>query len=583
MPNKPVTSQTKITVSGAEVSNEVYSSLLEVVVDQHSHLPGMFTLRLTMKFDGNEISILDGCPFDLAKEVEIKGSKEGDGEALTLIKGEITSLEPRFEPGKTGELVVRGYHKSHRLLRDIKSRTFVNQKDSQIAETMAGEAGLSAQVDATTTTYKYLAQHNQSNLAFLMQRAWRIGYECFVDEGKLYFRKPPTSGPVVTLKYGEDLLSFHPRMTLAEQVGTVEVHGWDPDKQQAIVGVANNGALYPRIGESKDGKAWSNNFGAAKYVVVDQPVVDQAEANKIAEARFNEISGGFVEAEGVAFRRPDIKAGTYAKLENVGTRFSGDYLVTSAQHVMSAEGFKTTFTVQGMRTGSLAETIFQAPPIERWVGVVVGVVTNTNDPETKGRIKVRFPWISETMESDWARLVGPGAGKNAGFCAVPEVNDEVMVAFEHGDFNRPVVLGGVWSKDKLKEPEETAAAAASERPLVRAWRSIKGHRIVMYDDNKKKIEVTTTGGHTIVLDDQNKKVEVKTSGGHTVAMDDQGQKVEVSHSGGTSKVTMESAKVAVAGTQIEIKGTGSVKLEGATVDITASGPLSLKGAVVKIN
>ena len=103
---------------------------------------------------------------------------------------------------------------------------------------------------------------------------------------------------------------------------------------------------------------------------------------------------------------------------------------------------------------------------------------------------------------------------------MPEVNDEVMVAFEHGDFNRPVVLGGVWSKDKLKEPEETAAAAASERPLVRAWRSIKGHRIVMYDDNKKKIEVTTTGGHTIVLDDQNKKVEVKTSGGHTVAMDE---------------------------------------------------------------
>lgn len=582
MPNQPVTSQIQIFVAGAEVQSPVYAKVLEILVDQHAQLPGMFTIRL----EDSDFALLDSGPFDLTKEIEIKGKKE-DGSALSLIKGEITALEPRFEPGRIAELVVRGYHKSHRLLRDVKSRTFLNQKDSQIAQSMAGEAGLSAQVETTATTYEYLAQHNQSNLAFLMQRAWRIGYECFVEDNKLYFRKPPESGPSVTLKWGEDLLSFHPRMTLAEQVDTVEVHGWDPDKQEAIVGSASEGKLFPKIGESKNGKQWASTFGTAKYVVVDQPVVDQSEATKIAEARFNEISGGFVEAEGVAFRRPDIKAGTYVKLENIGQRFSGEYLVTTAQHVMSPEGFRTTFTVKGISTGTLAETLFNAPPIERWVGLVAAVVTNTDDPDRKGRVKVKFPWMDKAggneIESAWARLVAPGAGTNAGFAAVPEVNDEVMVAFEHGDFNRPVVLGGVWSKDKHKEPEETDGANAGERPLVRTWRSINGHRMVMYDDSNKKIEIITTGGHQIVLDDQNKKVEVTTSGGHTVSLDDQGQKVEAKHSGGSQKVTMDATKVAVEGTMIEIKGTTSVKIEAPTIDVNGSGMLNLKGGLVKIN
>lgn len=577
MPNQPVTSQIQLFVDGSEVQNPIYTKVLEVMVDQHAQLPGMFTIRL----EDSDFAVIDGGPFDLTKEVEIK-AKNTSNTSFSLMKGEITALEPRFEPGKITQLVVRGYHKSHRLLRDVKSRTFLNIKDSDIAQTMAGEAGLSAQVDATSTTYKYLAQHNQSNLAFLMQRAWRIGYECFVEDGKLFFRKPPTTAATVTLAYGEDLLSFHPRMTLAEQVSTVEIHGWDPDKQQAIVGTASQGTLFPKIGDAKNGTAWSQSFGSAKYVVVDHPVEDQAEATKIAEARFNEISGGFIDAEGVAFRRPDIKAGAYVKLDGVGTRFSGEYLVTNAQHVMDPEGFKTTFTVRGIRTGSLAESVFHTAPVERWSGVVPAVVTNTNDPDAKGRIKVVFPWLDSSMESAWARVVAPGAGKNAGFCAIPEVNDEVMVIFEHGDFNRPIVLGGVWGS-KWTEPEETKGASANERPLVRTWRSIKGHRIVMYDDSKKKIEIITTGGHKVVLDDQNKKIEVKSSGGHAVNMDDQGQKVEVSHSGGTSKVTLETAKVALAGTQVEIKGTGAVKIEAPTIDVNGSGMLNLKGGMVKIN
>jgi phage protein D len=124
-------------------------------------------------------------------------------------------------------------------------------------------------------------------------------------------------------------------------------------------------------------KLWSG-----KVVIVDQPVVSQAEADALAAARMDELSGAFVEADGLAFRRPDITAGQMVKLEALGKRFSGTYLVTGARHEYTAQGLRTTFTVRGSRTGLLTEQLLHQPPLDRWPGVVTAVITNTEDPKT---------------------------------------------------------------------------------------------------------------------------------------------------------------------------------------------------------
>jgi phage protein D len=135
----------------------------------------------------------------------------------------------------------------------VRSRAFLNKKDSDIAAEIARAAGLEADIETTATVYDHIYQHNQSDMDFLLQRAWRIGFECFVSQGKLTFRRPPERATPITLTWGGDLLTFAPRMTLAEQVDAVIVRGWDAEKQQAIVGQAKNGRLYPSIGESKNG------------------------------------------------------------------------------------------------------------------------------------------------------------------------------------------------------------------------------------------------------------------------------------------------------------------------------------------
>lgn len=577
---RPLTNDIFIKIDGTPLAPEQMDMLTRVAVDQHTHLPGMFSLH----FLDPELELLDNSLINLTKTVEITVADDKENRH-TLISGEITALEPIFDQDASCAIVVSGYDKSHRLYRETKSCSYLNQKDSDIANKIASGASLSAQVDTTNTVYEHIFQDNQTDLAFLMQRAWRIGFECFVSEGKLYFRKPRSGAGAVTLHRQKDLLYFRPRMTLAEQVDQVVVRGWDPKVQQAIVGQASSGKLYPSTGEGKNGASWASAFGSGKMVIVDHPVTNQAEANNIAQARLDELSGAFVEAEGVALNRPDVIAGKTVKLEELGQRFSGTYMVTSATHVYSDRFLKTTFTVRGTRTGTLTEQAQRQDPGRRWPGIVTAVVTNNDDPQKEGRIKVKFPWMTEEHESTWARVASAGAGPEAGFDNIPDVNDEVVVAFEQGDINFPVVLGGLWS-NKKKPPPEGQGTRKGERALVRTWHSIKGHRIVLYDNDDKKVEIVTTDGHTITLDDANKKLEIASSAGHKVTLDDQGKKLELkSNAGHTVTMNDSGSKISVQSTgNLEVKATGNLSLEaGGVLDVKANGPVNIKGAMVNLN
>ncbi len=569
----------EIKVDGTAVDESVTNAVREAIIEQHTHLPDMFILRLA-----GGLKLLENGPFDLAKKVEIAVSI-GKKPKVTLITGEITALEPEFQNGMVSVLVVRGYDKSHRLFRESKSRAFLNVKDSDLASEIARSLGLRAVVDPTRAVYAHVYQDNQSDLAFLTQRAWRIGYECFVRDNALYFRKPPSRGKKVTLTWGKELISFSPSMALAGQVGEVVVRGWDPKTQKAIVGRAKNGQLYPKTGESKDGAAWAKSFGAAKQVVVDIPVTTQAEANSLAQARMNELSGAFIEAEGVAYRRPELRAGEFVEIEGVGDRFGGAYLVTQVTHLYDISGLKTTFTVRGAHTGLLTEQIAWQEPVQRWPGLVTAVVTNTDDPEKQGRVKVKYPWMAEDAESGWARVAVPGGGPAAGLLATPAVGDEVLVAFEHGDINHPFILGGLWN-GKHSMPSPDKQVKKGEQPLARVWQSRKGHYLLMRDDAEMLLELAAAAGHKITLDEKNKMVNVVTAAGHEITLNDQDKSVEIASQGGHKvilddngrKVTIQSSG------QIEIKASTGLKIEsGGMIDIKASGPLSLKGAVVKIN
>jgi uncharacterized protein involved in type VI secretion and phage assembly len=116
--------------------------------------------------------------------------------------------------------------------------------------------------------------------------------------------------------------------------------------------------------------------------------------------------------------------------------------------------------------------------IRQTVGVAAGIVTNNQDSDELGRVKLWFPWLSENNETDWVRIATLMAGSERGTFFLPEVGDEVLVAFEHGDINQPYVIGFLWNA--VATPPETNSDGQNN---IRKIRSRSGHEIIFNDDN----------------------------------------------------------------------------------------------------
>jgi phage baseplate assembly protein V len=147
----------------------------------------------------------------------------------------------------------------------------------------------------------------------------------------------------------------------------------------------------------------------------------------------------------------------------------------------------------------------------RVYGVVVGVVTNNRDPDGLGRVKLKFPWLSDEDESRWARVVTPMAGPERGLYFLPEVDDEVLVVFEHGLVDHPFVLGALWN-GRDKPP------ARDDDNNLRLIKSRSGHTITLDDeDGKGKIAIVDrTGNNRVVIDSADNTVTVTSDGDLTL-------------------------------------------------------------------
>ena len=200
-------------------------------------------------------------------------------------------------------------------------------------------------------------------------------------------------------------------------------------------------------------------------------------------------------------------------------------------------------------------------------GVAVGIVTNNKDPEGMGRVKVKFPWRESEDESFWARIATLMAGKDRGSFFLPEVGDEVLVAFEQNDINYPFVLGALWNgKDT---PPETNQDGKNN---IKKIKSRSGHEII-FDDNseqkKEKVEIHTKAGHSVILDDSSgaEKIEIKDKTGSNSIVIDSAQ----------NSMTLESS------TKLKIKSQ-TIEIEsGTTMTIKAGATLTIKGSLVQIN
>lgn len=303
------------------------NAIHSVVVDQDVDQPDMCVLTL------NNASHTYSNGVNLGDEVEVKAA------GTTIFKGEAVGIEPTYKTGGESRCVIRAFSRLHRLLRGRKSRTFLDQKDSDIATTIAQENGLTATCDATTVSYDHLYQHNQSDLEFLRVRAARIGYEVYVEDKKLYFCKPRAdrdSGIEIRLNDPSApyrFESFTPRLSSAGIVQKVEVRAWDPEKKKEIVAQAT--AQSSSLGSATGASKTQSPFGEKVTFTVDHPVESQEEAQVLADAKLAELTMDYITGEGLAIGKPDLKPGIVVTIKvrpDGEERFNGKYFIVGATH-----------------------------------------------------------------------------------------------------------------------------------------------------------------------------------------------------------------------------------------------------------
>jgi phage baseplate assembly protein gpV len=368
------------------------------------------------------------------------------------------------------------------------------------------------------------------------------------------------------MDWGENLVDFQARLTTAEQVNDVEVHGWDPVQKKAIIGKSSTPKKTPKIkGESHGGNFTKKSFGRKNEEVTNNySVSTQGEADALALSILNERCHAFFEAEGTCRGEPTLGAGVEVELKGIGKRFSGRYRITRAVHHYDYSGYLTQFEISGYRANTLGQLLGTGGASTGY-GIVVGIVTNINDTDGLARVKVKLPTISDKLESNWARLVSPMAGPGRGFEFIPEVNDEVLVAFENDDINKPYILGSLWN-GKDKPPEASNKIVASNGKVQkRIIHSRSGHRITIDDsDGKEKISIID-------------KVMIK---GTDIMMEAKsGAKLK-----GANVDLDASAKAKIkGGAGVDVKASGQMSIESAATTVKGSGMLTLQGGIVKIN
>jgi phage protein D len=230
-----------------------------------------------------------------------------------------------------------------------RTRTFVNLTDAEVMQTVAADHGLTPNVTVTGAPYRVLAQVNQSDLAFLRDRARAIDAELWTTGTTLNaMPRSKRSGAPLRLAFGRELRSFSALSDLAGQRTSVSVSGWDVTSKKALTHEAGESALGSEVGDDASGVSiLKSSLGDRKEAVAHGVPLDGRETQARAESYFKSMARRFVTGRGVAETDARLRVGAAAELVGLGPLFSGKYYVAEVRHLFDgAAGLRTEFSAE---------------------------------------------------------------------------------------------------------------------------------------------------------------------------------------------------------------------------------------------
>lgn len=491
-------------------------------------------------------SLIDSPLFAPGKTVDV--SLGYAGQLQPVFTGEVAAITASYSGEGPPSVAVTAYDRSYKMRTNSPARPpFKLMNDSLIAAQIAIENGLVPIVDPSPLPPRQEIQPHGSDFAFLRDLATRNGFDLFVRGNQMFFQFPRPQLFRTTLAWGKNLFGFEPRLTTAGLAGLQVIRGYNEELAQAVVAVLPTIALGGDIADTlaRLGEGLLQQLaGLGRRLRADAQVDDPIDALTLARSVLDQLIAGVCEGTGRCVGLPDLRAGNQVKIEGVGSRFSGTYRLRSVRHTIDDGGYTTQFEFgpEGRDSSSLLAALRFAmeefPPTKsppRMQGVVPAVVTDNQDLLGLGRVRVTFPFLSDENQSGWARIATIGASGDAGIAWIPAVGDEVLVAFQQGEFQKPVVIGGLWSL--------TRTPPASNRDGL----------------NSKRV-IRTPAGHAITFDDgpAGASVEVAHAEGHTVTL------------GAGGSITLKGNAITLKGTSITLESDGDVVLKAGPHELKVS-------------
>ncbi|PPK68459.1 VgrG-related protein [Actinokineospora auranticolor] len=575
-----------IVTAGGPLSKVWQQQLVRTVVDENVGLPDSATLTFRDPYH----DLLRETGITIGKALEVAVAVADGGAPEPLFSGEVTAVE--LDSDQTGSFtVVRALSKVHRLMRGQKVKAFRNATAQSIVNEVARGAGLTVgRVQAQKVVYAQRTQGGVSDWDFLADLAREHGAVVRADrQGKLEFvrLKPASSAPSPStpaksnrfvLQYGRNLVALRAVLTAADAAGSVRARGWNVDTKKPVLANETTGTSQT-VKTGLAGTKVVKAFGTATALVTDVPHANQAEAATTAKALAGSVSAGVGEIEAVAEGDPKLRAGVPVALGDVGPDFSGRYTATAVHHTLDPElGYRTTVLVSASPDRSLAALAAGdrvTPRGPRIPGVVSGIVTDIKETggRQRGWVKLRFPWLDDTYETDWARTVQWG-GLGGGGVFSPEVDDEVLVAFEQGCLDRPYVIGGLYNGQDVPSRHQLPLVDRAGKVNRRSLVSRKGHRLELIDG--------LTGPPGVRIASGNDRLEIR--------LDNTKNTIDLTVSGVGGRGSMTSVQLRPDGITIDA-GAGSLDLRGASVSIEGQRAVdvdggllaTLSGRIVRIN
>ncbi|GAB3408082.1 type VI secretion system tip protein VgrG [Massilia agilis] len=518
-----------------------------------------------------------------------------DGQDTVVFSGIVTKQAIRVINAMGPVLDIECKDQAVKMTVGRKSANFSKKTDSDVIQTLIGNAGLSAAVTATSNQLPTLVQYYVSDWDFMLSRAEVNGMLATTINNKVSVFDPTAdTTSALTLTYGSNIFDFEAELNALTQLSQVKASAWDFQTQKLISAQAANTLAGPG---NLSSKTLAGVVGLASYELQTTATETSAELTSWAKAQMLRSSlskiTGTVRFQGSTALVP----GKYVTLDGLGARFDGAHFVSAVRHEVSQGNWVTQASIGMAPTWFAQENQVEAPSAAGLLPGIQGLYNATvqkiyEDEDNEYRILVEVALFNDNATGLWARLANFYSTNGQGVFFLPEVGDEVILGFLNQDPRYPVILGSMYSQKNKTYSAFTPNQKNSMKGIVS-----KSELRVMFDDENKILSLVTPAGNTLVLDDQGKQVELKDQNGNSIVMAQSGitiksngnitieasQKVTIK---GTTGIDVQSSGGDVSTSGLNIKETAQLQYAAkgsATAEVQGGATLTLKGAMVMIN